>query len=170
MLLTFSTKEYGDRAMSKNLLMMLACALALFAMFFIFPQCASTPAASPAAVETVAPYAGPSVPAGYLTPGDLLGTEWQVVNLQQDPVFGLYWFFLKCTKVRDGRTHALVVIAPGQDWPALYNYLENGELVFLKLSKSGAYVIDKVEVDVYNKVTEYYQMYLGVTVQKRKGV
>jgi len=157
----------------KNLLTLAVSALILAALLLFIPHCATAPAAKTAAVEQ--PVAAcPAVPAKFLSPVSLANSaEWEVVAVEQDARYGLFWFFLQAiTRRTDGRTHALAVLAPGDSWPLFYCYLEDTVLVFLRYNPSThSYVEDQtITVDAYNTIAEYYRVYLNVKVPKRSGV
>lgn len=144
----------------KNILAFVVGIIVILFMLFIWPN-------------TVFPQDGcPSVPAGFLSPAELVSDAWSVVEIKQDTTFGMHWYFLRIKIPMDGRTHALAVMIPGTSWPVMYNYLENGELIFLRFSSQrGEYIIDdNVDSEDYNVVAGYYKQFLGVNVQPKQGV
>jgi len=113
----------------------------------------------------------PEIPAGYLSPEGFLGTGWEVVELQKDQTYGLYWFFVKSKNPGSAVIYGNLIMAAGVDWPVFYNYLENGSLRFLRLmGDRSKYIVDPdVTADDYNAVAEYYQRFFGVLVAPRTG-
>ena len=144
----------------KNLLAMVVGILFVLFMLLALPDmgCCESPC--------------PGVPIGYMSPEGMMGTGWQVQELQQDQTYGLYWFFLKNRNPESAVLYGNLVMATGVDWPVFYNYLENGSLRFLRLlGDRSKYIVDPdVHVDDYNAVARYYQQFLGVFVAPRTGV
>jgi hypothetical protein len=144
----------------KNLVAMAVGILLLLFMLLAFPNmgCCASPC--------------PDVPVGYLSPAGMMGTGWEVRDLQQDQTYGFYWFFLKQKDPESTVLYANLVMAVGVDWPIFYNYLENGTLRFLRLmGDRSRYIVDPdVTSEDYNVVAKYYERFLGVFVAPRTGV
>jgi hypothetical protein len=146
--------------LQKNLLAIAVGMLLVFFMLFIWPNSAFSQSTCP------------PVPVGLLAPTDFVQANWEVIDVKQDTTFGMNWFFLRAKNPTNGQTHALIIMLSGFSWPVMYNYLENGTLIFLTYStQKGEYIIDpNVDSEDYNIVAKYYEQFLGVRIQPRQGV
>lgn len=113
----------------------------------------------------------PKVPAGALSPQELLKTNWVLVTNRTDTTYGLQWLFLRNYEPGAKITYSLAIGAVGEYWPVLVNYLEDGVLKFLVLDITAReYKWDTdISLEDYNAVARWYSKFFGIDVELRKG-
>jgi hypothetical protein len=113
----------------------------------------------------------PKVPAGALSPQELLKTNWVLVTNRTDTTYGLQWLFMRNQEPGAKITYSLAIGAAGEYWPVLVNYLEDGVLKFLVLDITAReYKWDAdIALEDYNAVARFYNKFFGINIELRKG-
>lgn len=110
------------------------------------------------------------IPDGALNPMVPSDGTWEVVALEQDSTYGMFWFFLHNTAPDAKIKYCLAIVHPAMGIPVLFNWLEEGELKFLKFDPTDSqYHWDLVDDETYNMVAGYYEEYLGVRVARKSN-
>jgi hypothetical protein len=142
----------------KDVLIFILAALLAVALFFMFPGLSNS-----------AKHICPPVPTGALSPSiPLLSDDWR---RGVAPLGDQYILMLMQNKNQSAPiAYAMAIFMAPNDWPVLFNYVENGVIYFLRIDiKTQSYVWDDgVDEATYNLVVKMYWQFLRVEIKPIK--